>query len=96
MADHGSPEKGINWADRLIDYKDLHTVVTEAVAGFAHLYAYGVSNVTFLSSLTGRMIHNLGDMVVPPQIPSTINTDVPCRPTNFPNLLARKDGTFLL
>jgi len=54
MADHGSSEKGINWADGHIEYKNLHTVVTEAVAGFAHLYVYGVSKVTFLSSLTGR------------------------------------------
>jgi hypothetical protein len=53
MADHGSSENGINWADGHIEYKDLHTVVTEAVAGFAHLYAYGDSKVTFLSSLTG-------------------------------------------
>jgi len=25
-----------------MEYKDLHTVVTEIVAGFAHLYTYGV------------------------------------------------------
>ena len=45
-----------------MEYKDLNTVVTEAVAGFASLYAYGVSKVTFLKSLTGRTIHNLEDM----------------------------------
>ena len=65
MADHGSSENVINCADGHIDYKDLHTVVTEAVAGFAHLYAYGVSKVTFLSCLTGRTIHNLEDMDCP-------------------------------
>jgi hypothetical protein len=54
MADHGSSENGINWADEHIVYKYLHTVVTEAVAGFAHLYAYGVSKVSFLYSLSGR------------------------------------------
>jgi len=54
MADHGLSENGINWADAHVEYKDFHTVVTEAVAGFAHLYAYDVSKVTFLSSLTGR------------------------------------------
>jgi hypothetical protein len=48
-----------------IEYKDLHTVVTEAMEVFAHLYAYGVSKVTFLSSLTGRTIHNLEDMEFP-------------------------------
>jgi hypothetical protein len=59
MAVHGSSENGINWADGHIEYKDLHTVVTEAVAWFTHLYDYGDSKVKFLSSLTGRTIHNL-------------------------------------
>ena len=45
-ADHGSSENGINCAALHIEYKDLHTVVNEAVAGFAHLYAYGGSKVT--------------------------------------------------
>ena len=36
MADHGSFENGINWTDGHTEYKNLHTVVTEAVAGFAH------------------------------------------------------------
>jgi stalled ribosome alternative rescue factor ArfA len=48
MAGHGSSENGINWAEGHIEYKELHTVVTEAVAGFAHLYAYIVSKVSFL------------------------------------------------
>ena len=65
MLDHGSFENGINWTVGHIEYKDLHTVVTEAVASFAHLYAYGVSKVTFLSSLTGRTIHNLEDVDCP-------------------------------
>jgi hypothetical protein len=65
MVDHGLSENGINWADEHIEYKYLHTVFTEAVAGFAHLYAYGVSKVTFLSSLTGRTFHNLEDVDCP-------------------------------
>jgi hypothetical protein len=65
MAEHGSSENGINWAAGHIVYKDLHTVFTEAVAGFALLYAYGVSKVTFLSSLMGRTIHNLEDVDCP-------------------------------
>jgi len=52
MADHGSSENGLNWADGHIEYKELHTVLTEAVGGFAHLYAYGVSKCTFLAGLT--------------------------------------------
>jgi len=43
MADHSSSENGVNWAEGYIEYKEFHTVITEAVAGFAHLYAYGVS-----------------------------------------------------
>jgi len=39
MDDHGSSENGIDWADGHIEYKELHTVVTDAVPGFAHLYA---------------------------------------------------------
>jgi len=33
MVVHGSSEYGINWADGHIEYKDLHTVITDAVAG---------------------------------------------------------------
>jgi hypothetical protein len=43
MADHGLSENSINWTDGHIQYSDLQTVVNEAVAGFAHLYAYVVS-----------------------------------------------------
>ena len=65
MADHCSSENGINWAYGHIEYKALHTVVTEALAGFDHLYAYGVSKVTFHSSLIGPTIHNLEDVDCP-------------------------------
>jgi hypothetical protein len=62
MADHGSSENGINWADGHIQYNKLHSVLNEAVAGFAHLYAYGVYKCTFLAGLTGRPIHNLEEL----------------------------------
>jgi len=67
MADHGSIENGINWMDGHIEYKELHTVLNEAVAGVAHLYAYGISKCTFLAGLTGRPIHNLEDVNCPCQ-----------------------------
>jgi len=66
VADHGSTENGINWIDGHIEYTELHMVLNEAVAGFAHLYAYGVSKCTFLAGLTGRPIHNLEDVNCPP------------------------------
>ena len=62
MAYHRSSENGLNWADGHIEYKELHTVLSESVAGFEHLYAYGVSKCTFLAGLTGRPIHNLEDL----------------------------------
>jgi len=68
MADHGSSENGLNWADRHIEYKELQTVLTEAVAGFAHLYTYGVSKCTFLVGLTVRPIHKLEDLACPPPV----------------------------
>jgi len=48
MVDHSSTENGINWIDMHIEYRELQMVINEAVAGFAHLYGYGVSKYTFL------------------------------------------------
>ena len=62
MADHGSSENGINLSDGLIGYRDLDAVVNEASAGFAQLYAYGVSKCQFIACLTGRPIHYLEDL----------------------------------
>jgi len=39
MADDCSIENRINWTDVYIEYRELHTVINETVAGFAHLYA---------------------------------------------------------
>jgi len=90
MADYGSSENGLNWADGHIEYKYLHTVLTEAVAGFAHLYAYGLSKCTFLAGLTGRPIHNLEDLECPP--PVSFNRKrwctLPCH--KFPRFFAQQ------
>jgi hypothetical protein len=37
IADHGSTDNDINWAEGHIVYSDCHAVVTEALASFAHL-----------------------------------------------------------
>ena len=76
MADHGSTENGINWIDGHIEYRELHMVLNEAVAGFAHLYAYGVSKCTFLAGLTGRSFLNLEDVNCPP--PDSFNHERWC------------------
>jgi len=65
ITDHGSSENGLNWADGHIEYKELHTILTEAVIGFAHLYTYSVSKCTYLAGLSGRMIHNLDYLECP-------------------------------
>jgi len=57
MANHGSLENCLNWSDIHIECKELHTVLTEAVADFANFYAYCVCKCTFLVGLTGRPIH---------------------------------------
>ena len=44
MTSHGSDENGLNWEDGHLAYHDLYTVLSEAVAGFAHLYCYGITN----------------------------------------------------
>ena len=44
MTSHGSDDFGLNWEDEHIAYHDLYTVVSQSVAGFAHLYCYGITN----------------------------------------------------
>ena len=45
MRAHGSCENGPNWYDGHIPYTQLASLLNEAAAGFAHLYAYGILNV---------------------------------------------------
>jgi hypothetical protein len=59
MAPHGSPETGVNWDDGHVPYGQLSTVLSEAVAGYAHLYAYGETKCAFLSDLINRTFLNL-------------------------------------
>jgi len=62
MVDHVQSETGLISFNGLIEYKELHTVVTEALVGFAHLYDYVVSKFTLLARLTVRPIHNVKDL----------------------------------
>jgi len=76
MADHGLSENRINWIDGHIDYRELQTVLNQAVAVFAHFYAHGVSKWTFVGSLTRRQIHNLMDINCP--LPDSFNHERLC------------------
>jgi hypothetical protein len=49
MRPRGDSENGLNWDDGHIPYNQLSLVVNEAVAGFAHLYAYDDSKCTLIS-----------------------------------------------
>ena len=96
MADHGSTDSGLNWSGGHIEYKELHMVINEAVAGFAHTFTHGVSKCLFLAGLTGRPIHNLEDLNCPPH--DSFNHDhwctLPCH--KFPRLAsATKTAHFL-
>ena len=68
MADHGSSGNGLNLAEEHMEYKEMHTVLSEAVAAFAHLYANGVSKCTFLVGQPGGPIHILEDLECPPPV----------------------------
>jgi len=71
MTSHGSDENGLNCEDGHVTYHDLYTVANKAVAGFAHLYAYGVSKCKFLTDPLSRPILNLQDFNCP--LPTSFN-----------------------
>ena len=48
MHPHGSAENGLNWDDGIIPYNQMETALSEAVAGYAHLYSYGIAKCKFL------------------------------------------------
>jgi len=96
LANHVLSENVLKWTDEHIEYKELQTVITEPVAGFAHLYAYGVSKFSFLAGPTERPIHNLEDLECPS--PASFNHShwctLPCH--KFPRFAcATKTGNFL-
>ena len=65
MWPNGSSEIGLNWVDGHIPYTQYSSVMNEAVAGFALLYAYGDSKCTFIAQLLDRPVHNLDDFNCP-------------------------------
>jgi len=51
MTAHGSDKTGLSWADGQLDYEKLLATISEAVSGYAHLYAYGLAKTRFLTGL---------------------------------------------
>ena len=65
MAAHSSDENELNWDDVFIPYHKLFTVLSEAVANFAHLYSIGTTKCKVLSDLLGKPFHDLQDFNCP-------------------------------
>jgi len=61
MRTHGSEENGINLDDDFVPYEQVETALSEAVAGYAHLYNYGITKCNFLSDLLILPVLNLED-----------------------------------
>src|SRR5215468_2778863 len=65
MHPHCSEENGLNWADGIIPYTELFTVLNEATANYMHVYSYGTSKCAFLSNMLKRPVKNLEDFKCP-------------------------------
>jgi len=79
MTAHGSDENGLSWADGQIDYDKLRETISEAVSGYAHLYAYGIAKTKFLTTLLAQPVRNLEDFDCPqPQGKAQFSCGMPC------------------
>ena len=100
MRPHGNSENGLNGDEGHIPYNRFTSVLNEAVAGFAHFYAYGYSKCTLITRLLGRPVHNLEDFNCPSpryfrpkfSLPkSDLNSVVPNPVTEIPRSVAPLD-----
>ena len=96
MRPHGDTVNGPNWDDGHIPYNPLSTVLSEAVAGFAHLYVYGDSKCTLLSQLLGCPVNKLEDLNchLPHQFRHRYSCTKPCH-RNPSFLCATRRANFL-
>ena len=62
MKAHGSDKNGLSWGDGQLDYDKLHDTISEAVSGYAHLYAYGIEKTRFIAELLAQPVRNLEDL----------------------------------
>lgn len=62
---NSSTDSSLHWDDGHIPFSKLSTVLNEAVAGYAHLYAYGSAKRKFLSELIHRPSLSLEDFNCP-------------------------------
>jgi len=80
MTAHGSDENSLSWVDGQLDYDKLRETISEAVSGYAHLYAYGRAKTKFLTTLLAQPVRNLEDFDCPqPQgLKAQFSCSMPC------------------
>jgi len=61
MTAHGCDKNGLSWADGQLDYDKRCETISEAVSGYARLYAYGIAKTRFLAELLAQPVRNLED-----------------------------------
>jgi hypothetical protein len=88
---HGDTENGLNLDEERIPYHQLSTVLSEAVAEFAHLYGYGESKFKLLSQMLGSPVHNLEDLKCPSPSHFTHKNSFNNRVTEIPLSTAQLD-----
>ena len=65
MTAHGSDKNGLSWGNGQLDYKKLRETLSQAVSGYAHLYAYGIPKSRFLTELLAQPVRNLENFKCP-------------------------------
>jgi len=77
---HGCDKNGLSWADDQLDYDKLHETISEAVSGYARLYAYGIAKTKFLTTLLAQPVRNLKyfDCPQPQGLKAQFSCSMPC------------------
>jgi len=80
MTAHVSDKNGLSWSDGQLDYDKLRETINEAVSGYPHLYAYGITKTRFLTELLAQPVRNLEDFKCPqPQgLKAQFSCSMPC------------------
>ena len=83
MKAHGSDKNGLSWGDCQLDYDKLRDTISEAVSGYAHLYAYGIAKRDF-SQNSWRSLYEIWRILnVPSPTASRLNSVAVCLATRF-------------
>ena len=81
MTAHGSDTNGLSWSDGQLEYEKLRGTISEAVSGYAYLYAYGIAKTRFVTELLAQPVRNWRISSVPRPTASSHNTVAACLAT---------------